>query len=515
MSRTHRSIRVGLLTSTILALSSGMSGCSVFSDPADSGKATSEATSQSQANNEATALWQSLNLVFGEAPAAPARAKLSQLPYPVSYVQFDNEPRSIVVLGATGTHGQYWYSAGNEALVRWQGRVIRTASLKRENLLHSDNLANDPLSCHLHQNAQQNAQQSPQQSTSSQAQCPTSWQRSIEIQRPVENFNPHQPEYEVVRFTLSSELSRESNESRELIEEGTATRTIADETVEQHEFTNTFELSSNGQYVINSRQWLSPKHGYVTLDMVNLAGVNAPRGATKHARIGMPVQTVKGNRAPRLNDFVVALPQQFYPDSYWPGARIYSDSLDERFERRRAGMLKRLRMLAQIYVHDQQPELEAQARTLILQFQRWPLRASYAHGVIPALMQTTLEANPVLNPYDADETYEFVVPKGSNRLQQVGGAAPSAKVVWHVGANGEIRRLERAAALGQSWQQDFGISSEDPGLLFTGIAEKDLPKGFRDINAQLAMFLQHWNYTQPSPSSQPASTQPAQNGARN
>ena len=33
-------------------------------------------------------------------------------------------------------------------------------------------------------------------------------------------------------------------------------------------------------------------------------------------------------------------------------------------------------------------------------------------------------------------------------------------------------------------------------VTLTTIAEQQLPRGFRDVNAQLAMFLQHWDYTQ-------------------
>ncbi|RUO74534.1 hypothetical protein CWI80_04120 [Pseudidiomarina sediminum] len=429
-----------------------LTGCSTLSSTPD--------------NPQTSAVMQSFNLLFGDDKAAPERAQLAQLPYPVSYVQFDEEAPNIIVLGSTGNHGQYWYSASNEALTLWQGRIIRSSALTRENRVHTSALSADPLACYLQGN--------------NPAGCSTRWQRAIQIERPVADFNPHQPQHELARFELESSFVQQG---RDITETGRAIRYAQKngvrKAVEQYEFSNSYRLSQDGNYVIESKQWLSPAHGYVHLDMVNLAGVNAPRPAVASSILEVPVQTP----SPRLAQVVAALPEQFYPDTYWPGLRIHSDRLDSRFAARHAGMLKRLRMLTETYRYDGDKELTALAEELTAAFAAWPLRASYVHGVDPARMLTTLQENPVLNHADGDSGYQVVIAASDATPQQVGLAAVSEVTEsWSVQPNGEVQRLADNA------------KGERAGLTLVTVRSDLLPKGFRDVNAQLAMFLQHWNY---------------------
>ncbi|RUO62634.1 YjbF family lipoprotein [Pseudidiomarina insulisalsae] len=451
----------------LLGVTSVISGCSLLS---------------SQEDTQTTAATESLQFLFADAPSAPDRETLTQFPYPVTYVQFakggSTGPRTILVLAATGTHGQYWFSAGNEALVLWQGRVIRSSQLQVENRLHTDNLHADPLACYL------TSTSAP--ATQKDDPCAGSWSRTIQLKRPVANFNPHQPQYEIVSLELQSQLQRNG---RDISETGTASEVIGGDVGASYDFTNSYRLSTDGNYVISSRQWLSPRHGYVELEMVNLAQPNAPRGEVQTTDFKVPINAFKGSGAePRLREFVEAMQPEFYPDSYWPGLRIHSDKLDQRFAAKRAGMIKRLRMLVATYEHDKNTKLAQAAKQLLNDFQQWPLRASYVHGIDPAQMRVTLKHNPLLNSHDANEAYEIVLAEAGT--QQLGLQTKAQDLPeylterWQIQPDGSVRQLH--AHVKQT--------AEQPGIVLTSIAERYLPKGFRDINAQLAMFLQHWNY---------------------
>lgn len=449
----------------------GLSGCSVFS---------------SQEDSRTTAATESLQFLFADAAEAPDLATLQQVRFPVTYVQIGDAPRTILGLAATQPHGQYWVSASNEALTLWQGRVIRTSRLEGENRIHTDNLSNDPLACYLHQ------QQSQQND------CDSQWQRSIQIERPVRNFNPLKPQHEIVSLQLQSTLTRSG---RDISETGLATEYVAGSDLGEpratYEFNNSYRLSSDGKYVISSRQWVSPALGYVELEMVNLAQPNEPSTAPQTTRLNLPVQTLSNGQAPRLRQFVEAMPQEFYPDSYWPGLRIHSDKLDERFAKRHAGMLKHLRMLAETYRHDQHTELANAAEQLVQQFQQWPLRASYVHGIDPAQMRLTLAENPMLNGYDAEADYQIVVAAAQRNELGVSGLDATQSERWLIQPNGDIRQLLPHEQL----------TDGQPGIVFTGIQQDLLPPGFRSINSQLAMFLQHWDYSRAAQAEQQAGMQ--------
>ncbi|WP_411359040.1 YjbF family lipoprotein [Pseudidiomarina salilacus] len=441
----------------------GLSGCSVFS---------------SQEDSRTTAATESLQFLFADAAEAPDLATLQQVPYPVTYVQIGDAPRTILGLAATEPHGQYWVSAGSEALTLWQGRVIRTSRLVGENRVHTDNLSNDPLACHLH----------------GQRKCDSQWQRSIQIERPVRNSTPLKPQHEIVSLQLQSTLTRSG---RDISETGLATESVAGEVEATYEFSNSYRLSSDGKYVISSRQWVSPALGYVELEMVNLAQPNPPSTAPEPTRLNLPVQTLNNGQAPRLRQFVEAMAQEFYPDSYWPGLRIHSDKLDERFAKRHAGMLKHLRMLAETYRHDQHTELANAADQLVQQFQQWPLRASYVHGIDPAQMRLTLAQNPMLNGYDAEAEYQIVVAAAQRSELGISNLDAAQSERWLIQLNGDIRQLF----------PNEQLADGQPGIVFTGIQQDLLPPGFRSINSQLAMFLQHWDYSQAAQAEQQAGTQ--------
>ncbi len=465
----------GVITAALaLAVASGLGGCSTFK------------SLSSEESSQLSAAQASFDFLFGDAPQAPDRETLLQAPYPVTYVQIGDAPRTVLAAAVNGTDGQYWVSAGGEALTLWQGRVIRSSQLELENRIHTSYLADDPLSCYLH----------------SERTCPTEFERTIQLKRPVATFDPHNPQYEIVSLTLNSSFNRNG---RDITETGTAVTTGASNEGkgEQYEFTNSYRLSSDSKYVIESKQWLSPMHGYVTLEMVSLTSPNAPRGEPQITRFQAPVQlrnltgASNGEKvAPRLNEFVTAMQRQLYPDSYWPGLRIHSDKLDQRFSARKAGMLKRLRMLEQTYRHDGETALADAAHALTQQFQQWPLRASYVHGIDPAQMRLTVGENPALNPHDADKEYEIVLAPAlalATGLSKATNTQTDAVATerWLVQPDGSIRKLEPSTA-----GKPATTSGAMPGVTLTTIAEAQLPRGFRDVNAQLAMFLQHWDYTQ-------------------
>lgn len=462
----------GVITAALsLAIASSLGGCSMLN--------TGFKSLSSQESSKLSAAQASIDFLFGDAPQAPDRETLLKAGYPVTYVQIGDAPRTILAAAVNGTDGQYWVSAGGEALTLWQGRVIRSSKLELENRIHTDNLAQDPLSCYLHAEAQ--------------AECPQSFERTIQLKRPVATFDAHNPQYEIVTLTLKSSFNRNG---RDITETGTAVTTGASTAGprEHYEFSNSYRLSSDGNYVIESKQWLSPMHGYVNLEMVSLTSPNEPRGEPQITRFQTPVQVRNINGmevAPRLNEFVTAMQRQLYPDSYWPGLRIHSDKLDQRFSARKAGMLKRLRMLEQTYRHDGETALADAAQVLTQQFQQWPLRASYVHGIDPAQMRLTVGENPALNPHDANKEYEIVLAPALALNTGLTTADIIKTERWLVQPDGSIRKLKPTTA-GKAAES----TNNKPGVTLTTIAEEHLPRGFRDVNAQLAMFLQHWDYTQ-------------------
>ena len=80
-------MRGWMITAALL----GLSGCSVFS---------------SQEDSRTTAATESLQFLFADAAEAPDLATLQQVPYPVTYVQIGDAPRTILGLAATQPHGQ-------------------------------------------------------------------------------------------------------------------------------------------------------------------------------------------------------------------------------------------------------------------------------------------------------------------------------------------------------------------------------------------------------------------------
>jgi len=59
-------------------------------------------------------------------------------------------------------------------------------------------------------------------------------------------------------------------------------------------------------------------------------------------------------------------------------------------------------------------------------------------------------------------------------------------------SNGEMSRLELANA--RQREQNQRLLQQPNSIVYYGIDEADLPAGFKDLNQQMSLFLQHWDF---------------------
>ncbi|MDX1525620.1 MAG: YjbF family lipoprotein [Pseudidiomarina maritima] len=208
-------------------------------------------------------------------------------------------------------------------------------------------------------------------------------------------------------------------------------------------------------------------------------------------------------RSLRLNDVVTEFHRLGLEQvPYAPLTRLHSPKLDQWFTGRKAGMLMRLRMLEQTYKADGDTKLAAQAAELTQAFASWPLRATYLQGWSLGHARLNLAENKALNLADA-AVNNSIIPSYEISFN----AAPNASSI-HVGLATDLNQHEQVYVTDAAGQvslvplQSYNSTAEQrllaaqPGaLVLHSIADKDLPKGFRDVNYQLAMFLQHWDWS--------------------
>lgn len=188
---------------------------------------------------------------------------------------------------------------------------------------------------------------------------------------------------------------------------------------------------------------------------------------------------------------------------YEPLTRLSSGKLQQQFEARKQGMATKLALLAQTYRHDGETELAQQASQLATVFNHWPLKASYIHGMSLANARLDLAQNPVLNTAEAVTStsniphYELrlaAAPTSLNTTKHVGLTPQNdAEYVYVIDAFGVITKVPMQHYNSNAAHRAI---AEQPGaIVLHSIADTDLPKGFRDLNVQLAQFLKHWDWT--------------------
>lgn len=446
-------IAASVLTVAVLSLQ----GCSVLPS-AD--KVLDESTSAAS---------QSLQyLINGNQDVELTEAQVAELQYASSYVQFDDQARVLAVLGYDDGHSLQWISASEEVLtLSMAGRALRTDSLL-SNLEHVGQSEDDPLVCYQQADALEQAQE-----------CPNSWQRLVTTE--------HGGELSQWQVVTTFSVNQQDN-IRTVVEEGVATKYDADaegtpdSTSNNIAINNTFYFAqTNAVYrPFQSEQWVSPQLGYVNYQEVKvynrfISGEDAATGydagglntsqvfeqppELTNNQIWIRLQRSNGTMVdivaegePRITQLLDLVPAQ--QSVMWPQTKISSPALEQQFAARKQGMYIRLKMLAQTYRHDGKTELAAQAEQLAADFLIWPLAPSYVTNFSRAKARVDLAHNPLLNE------------------AQVGD------------------RLRSQPHYTITLSDTINLA-EQPKL---PIADTDLPKGFRDVNQQLGLFLQHWSY---------------------
>lgn len=206
----------------------------------------------------------------------------------------------------------------------------------------------------------------------------------------------------------------------------------------------------------------------------------------------------------RLNQAVTEYHRNGVQHPYYePLTRLSSGKLQQQFEARKQGMATKLALLEQTYRHDGETELAQQASKLAIVFNHWPLKASYIHGMSLANARLDLAQNPVLNTAEAATSTSNIphyqlhlaaAPIGLNTTKHVGLTPQNdAEYVYVIDAFGVITKVPMQHYNGNAAHRAI---AEQPGaIVLHSIADTDLPKGFRDLNVQLAQFLQHWDWT--------------------
>ena len=437
------------LTAAVLSLQ----GCSVLPS-AD--KVLDESTSAAS---------QSLQyLISGNQDVELTEAQVAELQYASSYVQFDDQARVLAVLGYDDGYSLQWISASEEVLtLSMAGRALRTDSLL-SNLEHVSQSEDDPLVCYQQADTLEQARQ-----------CPNSWHRLVTTEH----------DSELSQWQVVSTFSvNEQGNIRTVVEEGAATQSDADAEAYRDNIAinNTFYFAqTNAVYrPFQSEQWVSPQLGYVNYQEVKvynrfISGEDAATGndaggldssqvfeqppELTNNQMWIRLQRSNGTMVdivtegePRITQLLDLAPTQ--QSVMWPQTKISSPALEQQFVARKQGMYIRLKMLAQTYRHDGKNELAAQAEQLAADFLTWPLAPSYVTNFSRAKARVDLADNPLLNRAQAGD-----------RLR----SQPHYTITLSDTINlAELPKLP--------------------------IADRDLPKGFRDVNQQLGLFLQHWSY---------------------
>ncbi|WP_404408583.1 YjbF family lipoprotein [Pseudidiomarina marina] len=443
-------------------------------------------------DESASAASQSLYYAFaGQTDVELTEQEIAELQFAANYVQFENQARALIILGFDDGHSLQWVSANNEVITTsLTGRVIRTDSLL-SNLEHVANSEADPLAC---------IQQAP--SIEQAQQCQPSWQRLITTE--------HNGQFS--QWLVETTFEVEDKDAIRIVREnGTATPVSRQShAAEPKLISNTFEFAAYNNVFrpVASTQWISPelsvlqqqevkayseylsndrfKQSIDTKDQKNTSkDANNNQGMSNdhknlsndmffqdqlfsqppqltNQQMWVRIERSNGTKVdivtdgePRISQLLDAVPTA--QSVMWPQTKISSPSLSQQFEARKQGMYVRLKMLAQTFRYDGQADLATKADALADAFLTSPLKPSYVTDFSRAKARQDLSQNPLLNHAQV----------GAGRI------------------NNEPHYTITLSA--------YYDQTQLPAL---PIADHELPKGFRDVNQQLRMFMQYWHFTE-------------------
>jgi hypothetical protein len=431
--------------------------------------------------------------IAGQPDVELTEQEIAELPYAANYVQFDDQARALIVLGYDDKHSLQWVSANNEVLTTsFAGRVIRTDSLL-SNLEHVADSEADPLYCIQQELSLEQAQQ-----------CKNAWLRTITTE--------HNGQFN--QWLVNTTFEVEQAQANRIVREN-GTAVLMPQASDEREPTtisisNTFEYAEYNETFrpVKSAQWISPELGmlqqqevkaygeYLSNDRlmqsndVNIGNIESndayqernvsndddnlsndrfsqdqlfsePPQLTNQ-QLWVRLERSNGTKVdivtdgePRMSQLLDAVPTA--QSVMWPQTKISSPALNQQFEARKQGMYVRLKMLAQTYRYDGQTELATKSDALADDFLTWSLKPSYVTDFSRAKARQDLSQNPLLNHAQI----------GEHRLNN----EPHYTITLSAHYN----------------------QKQLPAL---PIADHELPKGFRDVNQQLRLFMQYWHFTE-------------------
>lgn len=222
-------------------------------------------------------------------------------------------------------------------------------------------------------------------------------------------------------------------------------------------------------------------------------------------------QSIVFEGEPRLSQLTERLRWQ---DVYWPGARLCSQTVQNKLEARRAAAVAQLQLLQGVYQQQQDDTLSNATQALIEQVKQWPLLGGYSNstqqGLQPALIPTTLQRNWAL--LAKHQPYQLSVGEAPQSVHWVGltqepgeyayaqqplakwlGERQQAQQVdstdtWEVTINGNINRVDEYST------QRPPLQLQPGAILYSGFPAAQLPQGFADVNKRLLELLQYWDH---------------------
>lgn len=520
----HTSYRM----SAALLLALTLTGCAQQQDQQQ--PAQQQAKQQEQEGFLGQSAEESLKLLFSsqeDYTLTPEQARA--LPYAANYARVGEGARGIVVLGENDNvvqNGnvlglrQQWFTSAKEVVEIYNGRVISLQNL------------NTPQVKHLWITRVTDANSQNTEFTEYR-------EYHIDARVPSAYHTAHKPHYMTKRHSYKvTTLSAGETEQLTLPNGRSLNATITREVLFQNgqpQATNELFRDPATGRIVHSKQWLGPELGY--LELTEVQPYNGGAGNMQNwafSAVGVKsgteqefqqltttdgsnplqyteVRVVEGSRKhtglfyanSRLNQAVTEYHRNGVQQPYYePLTRLSSAKLEQQFAARKQGMATKLALLVQTYKHDGNEELAKHASALATSFSHWPLKATYIHGMSLANARLDLAQNPVLNTADATTGsthipyYELRLnqaPLGPQATQQVGLTYLNPEYVYVVDAFGVITKVPMQHYNSNAAQRAI---AEQPGaVVLYSINDSDLPKGFRDINLQLAQFLQHWQFS--------------------
>ena len=443
----------------------------------------------------------SLKVLFEEPKNVElSREEIANFPYAATYVKLEDQARALVVLGKVTQQQENadspllsWVSADGEIIEILNGKIQSFSGFRTDISAGYNAEVQKPLSCYIRQIV---AKSESLQLADCAEQA--DYRFDLKLKSPLHYaYQPHEMFYRIaepVKYQLS-----EHNVVYPMPGGRDVRTTTITETALNNKFTNIYRVEQTTGYVVYTKQWLGEKLGYIELTTVK-AYLNKPTTTTpeSNSKISrhLKIQVEPSNAPQRL---LQLLPLQ-QPTNYAPLTRLYRCDYDHKFAARKLGMKQKLLMLKRIYQVDNKPEYEQQVQKLLSAFEAWPLRPSLIFGFQHGLAANDLAFNPVL---PADEhhnscknTYHVVFNQALERpvvLDFLNAANnENMSTWWVIQADGQV--IEVAANDIVNKPELHTIIKQPNAVVFRGIPDTELPKGFTDINYQLALLLKHWRY---------------------